>query len=99
MLPKYHEIDFYDKLPSRSVDVSAKKKSARVEGVENTRLREPQYSEVYKFGELSGHLSMRNINYSFCPKTLKIGSCPSPRRAPEAPRADPRPALADAGRA
>jgi hypothetical protein len=90
LMPKYHEIDFFDKLPSRSVDVSPRKKSSKVEAVENAKLREPAYSEVYKFGELSNHLSMRDINYSFCPKVLKVGTSRSLRRPFEAHHADPR---------
>ena len=73
-MPKYHEIDFFDKLPNRQADVSARKKSSKVEAVENTKLNEQPYCEVSKFGELSSHLSMRFINYSFCPKALKIGN-------------------------
>ena len=72
VLPKYNEIEFFDKIPVRSNDTSPRKKTSKVVGVHNEQLYDKKYEAIFGFGDISKHVTIRDINYSFYPKIMRL---------------------------
>lgn len=69
-LPRYDEIDFFDRLPARGRDTSPGKVINRTNASQNRDLRH-MYSELMDYGYLAECISVKNINYSFTPRQLR----------------------------
>lgn len=69
-LPKYHEIDFFDRFPARTHDTSPSKKPTRIGGSANKDFN-ILYKELLAYGKLAESICLKNINYSFTPKLFR----------------------------
>ncbi len=69
-LPRYYEIDFFDKFPARAHDTSPSKKATRIGGVANKDFN-ILYKELLAYGKLAESISLKNINYSFTPRLFR----------------------------
>lgn len=69
-LPRYNEIDFFDRFPARAHDTSASKKATRIGSSANKDFN-IIYKDLLAYGPLAESISLKNINYSFTPKLFK----------------------------
>lgn len=72
-MPKYREIEFFDKFPAKGTDSSAKKQPLKVSVAENRDFA-AKAAQILQFGDIAHKLSLKTINFSFTPKTLRIGT-------------------------
>ena len=69
-MPRYDEIDFYDKFPARERDTSPQRKQAKISAGDNREARY-MYQDILNYGDLADSISLKNINYSFTPKQMR----------------------------
>lgn len=70
-LPRYHEIDFFDKLPLKLDDATLRKKKMKTSLDSNQEFHE-KFKKVKEYKDLMSTMSLRDINYSFTPRPMKF---------------------------
>lgn len=69
-MPRYNEIDFFDKFPQKETDAVCKKKSRRVTNLEPGVDLQAILEYIAEYEGLLGALSLRDINYAFTPRQM-----------------------------
>jgi hypothetical protein len=72
-MPKYEEIDFYDRFGSKAKDTSPKKNKAPKLNLTQNRDFAGNFSEILEYRLISDSVKTTSINYSFSPKCYKYG--------------------------
>ena len=79
-MPRYNEIDFYDKFPAdKDKDTGKDKDIVKHATKHNTdfsmnRDFDNKVGMILEYGDIAHNISLKSINYSFSPKLIPIGS-------------------------
>lgn len=72
-MPKYEEIDFYDRFASKAKDTSPPKSRAPKLNLTQNRDFAGSFGEILEYKIINDSVKTKNINYSFSPKCYKYG--------------------------
>lgn len=81
-LPKYNEIDFFDKFEARDNDLHQKPSPVKVGATDNRDFLS-KAAVIMEFGDIANNLSLKTINFSFSPKCMRHSSGCLKRRLDE----------------